>query len=132
MLHVVTWAGKMLGRHVHAPGGIGGECVDLANLWLLDNGIPLVRRNAVDWAFGGIGGMTWVPNGPVNVPPTGALVVWDHYPALGIGPNGHIAVVLASDPMSLLTLDQNWPDGGNVSFVLHSYKGVLGWNILST
>lgn len=116
------------GRLVQAPGGLGGQCVDLINVYLLDVwSKPEIHANAVDWAQRTIQGMTWEPNGPANHPPTGAIVVWRQYAPSGIGINGHIAVCIAADAMDLVTFDQNWPEGSSCQFVLHDYGGVVGW-----
>jgi|SRR5579871_4584289 len=117
-----------LGIYVTAPGGDGGQCVDLANLFLIDvHGAPEIHANAIDWRQHTIGGMKWVANGPTNSPPAGAIVVWGPYAPWGIGPYGHIAVALIADGLSLITFDQNWPDGAPCQLTLHDYGGVLGW-----
>lgn len=129
-MSLLTWARGLQGAHVAAPGGLGGQCVDLANLYLAHLGYPAVRANAADWAGPGrVPGWRWTANGPVNAPPAGALVVWRaNVPAVGIGPFGHIAIALAADGDGLLTLDQGWPPGAPVSAVLHVYGGVAGWH----
>jgi len=116
-----------IGQHVTSPGGLGGQCVDWANLWLMECGGAEQFANAVSWVTLRIPGWVWVPNGPSNAPPAGALVVWGPYPPLGIGQYGHIALALAADSMELVTSDQNWPPGAAVALVLHTYGGVLGW-----
>lgn len=128
-MNVVTWARVRVGQVVTAPGGLGGQCVDLANVYLVARMAALVRRNAADWALPGIlPGWTWEPNGPVNAPPAGGLVVWRRNVTLqGIGQYGHVAIALAADPGQLLTLDQGWPEGAPVSLVWHPYVGVAGW-----
>lgn len=124
---LLDFAASYVGRVVTAPGGLGGQCVDLANLYITEVlGKAPVRANAKDWpAFAS--SMYWVPNGPSNAPSPGALVVWRPKPGVQIDPNGHIALALMADAMHLITLDQNWPDGAPVSLVLHSYRGVAGW-----
>lgn len=128
-MNVVWWAQRQLGRLVTAPGGVGGQCVDLVNLYVMARGAPPLRRNAVDWALpGALLRWSWEPNGPSNFPGAGAVVVWKgNVTAVGTGPYGHIAVVLAADAMTLLSLDQGWPPGAPVGLVWHSYRGVSGW-----
>lgn len=127
-MSVLSFAATYLGRRVAAPGGLSGQCVDLANLYLVEVlRVPEVRANAVDWPQASIPGAAWVSNEALNAPSRGALVVWKPTPSLRIGEFGHIAICLTADVMHLLTLDQNWPDGTVVATVLHSYKGVAGW-----
>jgi hypothetical protein len=130
MLLILDWAAARLGSLVKAPGGVGGECVDLANLWLLANGVPAVRANAADWARA-LAGLGWTRNGPDNFPRQGDIVVWraDVF-AHGIGPFGHIAVCLVATPNKLLTVDQDWPVGAPVALTIHDYVGVAGWHSL--
>lgn len=129
-MRLVGWAHSVMNRHVTAPGGLGGQCVDLANVYLMEWGLPPVRANAADWsALRSIGSPHWhfISNAPQNSPSPGDIVVWRETPLLAIGLNGHIAVAMSADPMSLLTLDQNWPTDAPVSLVYHSYTGVSGW-----
>lgn len=124
----LDFAWKHIGDVVTAPNGLGGQCVDLANLWLLEAyGLPHVYADAVNWRLAHIPGWHWVQNGPTNYPPPGALVVWGPNAPWGIGQAGHIALVLAADANHILTLDQNWPEHAPTSVHLHDYRGVLGW-----
>jgi len=125
----LAFAMRYLGHQVQAPGGIGGECVDLANLYLLALGHPHVYRNAADWAGMALPGFIWQANSPANYPASGDIAVWHSDGPEGIGANGHIAVVLVADSMQLLTLDQNW-SVRVVTLQLHSYAGVAGWHHL--
>jgi CHAP domain-containing protein len=123
----LAFAQRYLGQRVSAPGGLGGQCVDLVNVWLIEGRLQQpIHANAVDWAGVPLARHTWVPNGKVNFPTGTAIVVWGPAPEVGIGIYGHIALCLAADAMHLLTLDQNW-GGEVVSMELHSYRGVLGW-----
>lgn len=125
-MQLLEFVSRYLGATVTAPGGVGGQCVDLCNLWLDALGIPMVRRNAKDWA-GGVPGMAWVANGAINSPPLGAVVVWVPKRNVMIDPNGHVSIALIGDSMRFVSVDQNWPDGAPVSFTLHAYTGVAGW-----
>jgi hypothetical protein len=129
LLTPLAFANRHLGQRVTAPGGIGGQCVDLINVWLIDSrGLPAVRLNAVDWAGKKLPGLAWVANKPANVPPRGAIVVWGESADVGTGVDGHIAINLTADAMTLCTCDQNW-GGEIVTLQLHSYHGVLGWHV---
>lgn len=128
MIGVLEFAAAHLGRRVAAPGGIGGQCVDLANLWLISTGGSAVRANAADWPRHAIPGWRWVGNAPANSPPAGAIVVWKaNVPVLSVGPYAHIAVAIAADAWTLVTLDQDWPRDAPVALVVHDYTGVAGW-----
>lgn len=123
----LAFAQRYLGAQIDSAGGIGGECVDLANQWLTDAyGMGHVFRNAVDWGNRNVPGFRWVANGPTNLPAMGDLVVWGATPELGIGVNGHIALSLGCDVMHIVSLDQNW-SGHVATLELHRYIGVLGW-----
>jgi CHAP domain len=125
---VLEFVHRRLGTFITAPGGVGGECVDLANQFLMDMyGEAHIYQNAVDWAGLRLNLSRWVPNGPVNAPRAGDLAVWGQNVQAGTGVNGHIALVLAANSMWLLTLDQNWPTGAPCELHLHPYDGVLGW-----
>ena len=128
-MNVVHWAATMAGKLVAAPGGLGGQCVDLANLYMLARGFKEVHANAIDWAKAGTlpPPWHWVANAPLNHPHLGDLAVWGEESAVGTGQYGHIAVVLAGDALELLSLDQDWPIGSPASLVLHDYRGVRGW-----
>lgn len=117
-----------LGRRLTAPGGLGGQCVDAVNLYLHDvYGLAPIRANAVDFEHVHIAGWQWVPNGPVNSPTIGAIVVWGPSGAVGVGPDGHVAVALVADSWVLVTVDQNWPEATPLRVVVHTYTGVKGW-----
>jgi len=128
-VNVVQWLSIYPGRRVTASGGIGGQCVDWANVYVMARGARPVRRDAAQWAWpGALAGWSWVENGPDNHPALGDVVVWrPNVPQLSIGPYGHVAVVVAADRMILLTMDQDWPVGSPVALTWHNYAGVAGW-----
>ena len=108
----LDFAWRHIGDVVTAPGGLGGECVDLANLWLMEGyGLGHVWANAVQWQYAKIRHFTWEPNTPMNMPIPGSLVVWQQQADWHIGPNGHIAMALSASRLYLVTFDQNWPEG---------------------
>jgi hypothetical protein len=127
---VLSFTSRHLGSFVTAPGGVGHQCVDLANLYLLEEyRAPHQYLNAKDWVHASIPGWAWVANTPLNVPPAGALVVWGPYAPLSIGQYGHIALVLVADVNRLVSTDQDWPFGAPCTLQLHTYGGVLGWQL---
>lgn len=116
------------------------QCVDLAKYYL-DRCFGIKPGAWGDaWAyFGGEGcrqlqarGWTKVPNNhnDVNqVPPRGALIVWDATLA-GSGGGGHVAVVWQANPgaATFISFDENW--GGNTAhLVTHNWSKVLGWMV---
>jgi hypothetical protein len=123
----LAFAHKYLGQTITARGGLGGECVDLADQWIAEAyGLAHVYKNAIDWASPSIPGLAWTGNQPLNAPRWGALVVFGPSTTIGTGADGHIALVLAADTMTILTADQNW-GGRLVTLNLHPYTAVLGW-----
>lgn len=121
-----AWA--HIGDELTAPQGDGGQCVDLANLWLLEAfGLPHVFRDAVDWRNVVIRRYKWVANLPLNAPTPASLVVWGPNQDWGIGQAGHIALCLSADRNHFVALEQNWPEGSPARLHLHDYRGVLGW-----
>lgn len=124
----VLWAFTCMDRRVQSPGGIGGQCVDLVNMYLLDClQLSEQRLDATDWRNVTLPRLSWVNNAPRNYPDLGDIVVWSPSSKAKIGPQGHIAICMAADVNRLLTLDQNWPEGSAVSLVWHSYVAVAGW-----
>ena len=124
-MNLASFVAAHNGQYVTAPGGLGKECVDLANTWLVANNAPEVHANAVAWQNATIPNWKWVANGPINFPPPGALVVWRQYAGL-TGEYGHIAVIVAADSNNLVSYDQNW-NSQPCQLVVHSYDGVSGW-----
>lgn len=117
-----------LGHRLTAAGGLGGQCVDGVNVYLHDVfATGPIYANAVDWVHAALPGWAWVPNGPTNFPPYGAIVVWGPAPQVGVSVFGHVAVALRADAQVLLSVDQHWPEGAPLSVVAHTYPGVRGW-----
>lgn len=131
IMDTLGFVNKHLQAFATAPGGVGKQCVDLVNLYLIERwGRPPVRLNAVDWRSASIDGYQWTANSPDNSPSIGDLVVWGPYAPLGVGPYGHIALCLLADSSHIVSFDQDWPFGAPCSLQLHGYGGVLGWQRL--
>lgn len=130
MLTILDFARLHLGKRVKSRSGLGGQCVDLIELWADAHSKGPIAGNAVD-LYANANRAEWaaIPNGPSNYPPAGAVVVWGPYGPSGIGPYGHTALALAADAHSLLVLSQNWPVGAPVALTLMGYGGCLGWLI---
>lgn len=125
---ILEFLAARLGQRVASPGGLGGECVDLVELWALAGGATAIPGNAADLLRNADRGQ-WevVANTAANFPLQGDVVVWGQALSAGIGRYGHTAICLQADGFWLLTADQNWPTGAGVRVQLHSYAGVLGW-----
>ena len=128
-MRILAFVQAYLGQYATAPGGLGKQCVDLANLYLQQvRKQPEVHANAVTWSTVQIAGMQWVTNTPYNQPAAGSLVVWGPFPAHSISQYGHIALALYGDNLGFLSFDQDWPIGSVCALTLHDYGGVLGWH----
>jgi hypothetical protein len=131
MISLAEFVAKWDGKRITAPGGLGGECVDLANEAGLElYGFPHEWKNAIDWYnnfdaahFDRVANN---PNDANQLPPAGSFVVWG--PGPQTGPNGqHIDLVISTGTQTFVGFDQNWPIGANAHHVVHSYAGILGW-----
>jgi CHAP domain len=117
-----------LGRSVTVPRGEGGQCVDLCELWIIATGATRTWANAVDLlAAAPAGEWAIVGNRPDNAPSAGDVVVWGAYAPLGIGDNGHCAIVIDADVRWMIVAHQNYPKGAPVGLALMGYGGVKGW-----
>ena len=123
---IATYNGKVLNDY-------DGECVSLIAHYSLDNGKPIVYANAKDWwnhpAL--TGAFDFIINNPSDykqVPPRGAIVIWNGALAGSKG-FGHIAIFDAVvSPGVFRSLDNNW-GGRYVHFVTHNWNNVIGWMI---
>lgn len=120
------------GKYVEWDQNPGKQCTDLVEMYhhqVVDPSAGPLGGNAIDfWTGDHSGHYKKVSNTPSNYPSPGDIIVWHEFPALGISQYGHTAVVLDADADTLLTYDQNWPDGSPPGVVLHQdYSGVAGW-----
>ena len=125
MLTLAEFIAAYNGHRVTAPGGDGGQCVDLTELWRLSLGMTRIFRNASGFIGFPIAGMEWIPNTPTNMPLPGDVVVWAANPSM---PYGHIDI--AVDEITVMTfrgLDQNWPLNSPVHLQQHGYWDIAGW-----
>lgn len=113
-----------------APGGEGGQCVDLCENWIMALGGSRTWANAVD-LLRVAPASEWdiVQNSPTNYPPEGAVVVWGPYAPLDIGPMGHCAIALRADGSRLEVFEQNFPEGAPCGVGRRRYGGVVGWMV---
>jgi hypothetical protein len=126
MMPLAAFVATYQGKRVQAPGGLGGQCVDLSELWRLNLGMPRVFRNAADFVALAIAGMVWIPNTPTNAPQPGDVVVWNRNASM---PEGHIDVAVSGiTSMTFTGFDQNWPLGSVAHLQAHGYWDVAGWH----
>jgi hypothetical protein len=65
-----------------------------------------------------------IDNTPTGVPLKGDIIFW----GTGIGPYGHVAIMIQGDANSFRSFDQNFPTGSVCHAQNHpNYTGVLGW-----
>lgn len=128
-VNVLDYAWLKQGRYVDFDNVPPASCVDLVND--LCNTVysgPRWRGNAVDLIGQKQPAWKWIVNTPTNQPRLGDVVVWyASMPTLDIGPFGHTAVCLIANLREFVSLDQDWPLGGNIRMIAHSYLGVAGW-----
>lgn len=129
MISFAEFVSTRIYDYVTVDAGVGRQCVDLVEDYIAAvHGLAHIPGNAIDlYANADHGHWIKVGNLPANFPAPGDVVTWRQTPALGIGPDGHCAVVLLADVNYLVTLDQDWPPGARVEVVVHSYVGVFGW-----
>lgn len=123
----MTTPESYIGRYIDFDKAYGDQCVDLANQYCADNGLPTFTGGAAADMFGeNPDAFNWITNTPDAIPPAGSIVIWNR----GIGPYGHIAIVRAgSDAQTLRTVDQNWNGHPYAEAVNHNYNAVIGWGI---
>jgi len=130
-VNLAEFVAKYAGKFVTAPGGIGGECVDLANQYGQEVfGFPHEWKNAIDWYGTDPAHYSWTRNEPGNAsqyPQPGDVVVWGPDAKIGTGPLGHIDIFLSGDGFQFHGFDQNWPIGAPAHVQWHNYEGVIGW-----
>lgn len=119
---------KWQGRYCDYDSYYGPQCVDLANQYLGEVlSLPPLSGNAVDLWETAPASYTRVPNGPTNMPPPGAVIIWHQDAAAGTTQYGHVAVADEAITMAFISFDQNWPTGAPCHSQAHTYDGVTGW-----
>lgn len=127
-IKLLEWGHGIQGRRVRAPGGDGGQCVDVVNLWCIQVGAAHIYANAVDM-LRAASPADWsvVMNTPTNAPTPGDVIVWHANASQGVGIYGHCAVALVASTHALVVLEQDWPYGAPSRWGSHPYDGVVGW-----
>lgn len=107
------------------------QCMDLAYLWALYNGVPKVaiQHGTAKEVFKTPNVVTRhyfeiIKNTPTFVPREGDLGIFD---GTSNNPSGHIVVhTKKADTNKFESLDQNWGGKKFVTLVTHNYKNYLG------
>ncbi len=117
---------QYLGQGVDFDGYYGDQCVDEVQFYNRDViGAPSLTGNAADiWNTYPQDFYDRIDNAPDNFPQFGDIVIWSGN--LNGGP-GHIAIAIAGNVNTFLSLDQNWVKGDPCKGVNHDYGNVLGF-----
>jgi hypothetical protein len=128
-----TFISTYEGKTVDTDGYYGGQCMDLMHRFIYDvigNSNPQVLAASVAkdvyLRFPDITGasmFTKIPNTPTAVPQRGDIIFW----GTGIGPAGHVAIVISADVNTFISFDQNWLNVQKCQKITHNYNAVLGW-----
>jgi hypothetical protein len=118
-----------IGKKVEVVGDPQNQCVDLVNAYLKDCfDINVIRGNANDFPVNAPQSkFQYIKNTLWNIPPEGAICVWNGNVGNG---NGHLAIIIKANLLTFTSLDQNWPKGSPVAEVKHNYKDVEGFLIV--
>lgn len=110
-----------------------GQCVQQICFYVTDNGLPMAWADAKDWwnhpaLTGRFDFITNNPNDANQVPPRGAVLIWNGAMP-GSGGAGHIAIMdHTNGPNSFISFDSNW-GGKTCHFVQHNYSYLIGWMV---
>lgn len=120
------------GKTIDTDGAYDGQCMDLMHKYLQDVfGYPLSHLAAgaamnVYLNFASMAGkdkFAQIANTPTAIPQKGDIVFW----GAGVGPYGHVAVVVDADVNGFTSFDQNWNNVQKCELIKHNYNYVLGW-----
>lgn len=117
---------KYLGQKVEFDGIYEYQCVDLVKQFCKDVlNTPPIIGNAIDYNKNPLPQyFEYFINHLWYVPPRGAIAVWNEKVGAGFG---HVSIVLTSNIMKFVSLDQNWPKDAPVTEVEHNYTNVSGF-----
>jgi len=119
---------KYAGKYIDYDGYYGYQCVDLYRQFVKEvygcQQSPPVSGAAKVWDTYNKDFFTRIPNGPVNYPNRGDIVIWNTKAGGGYG---HIAIAMDAGSYTFNSFDQNWPTGSRCHKQPHNYTNVLGW-----
>lgn len=115
-------------KYIDYDGYYGYQCMDLYRQFVKEvygcQQSPPVRGAANVWTTYNSTFFDRIPNGPVNYPQKGDIIIWDTRAGGGFG---HIAIAMDARSYDFNSFDQNWPVGSRCHKQPHNYKYVLGW-----
>jgi hypothetical protein len=121
------WLEAVNGEYIEVAGSANAknQCVDLANDYIKRVlNLPIIEwTNAIDFPKKAGNKYDWVLNTPTNIPPEGALMIFN------IGAVGHISVFIEGNLSLFRSMDQNYPLYTPCHVVQHNYSKVVGWLI---
>lgn len=135
----VNWCNIQVGKSLDFDGQFGAQCTDFFNYayQYLTGDNPYHDGYGVPGAKDIWGVPTSLfskvannPNDPNQLPPQGAILIYDGGLA-GSGGNGHVAVVDSADAKQVTVWDQNW-GGQYVHHQSHMWTGhEIGWLVFN-
>lgn len=135
----VNWCNSQVGKGLDFDGLYGAQCVDFFNFYyqFITGRSPFQDASGVAGAKD-LWSVNWPnftkvannPNDPNQLPPQGAILIYDG--ALpGSGGYGHVAVVDYATTSQVMVWDQNW-GGQYVHHQFHGWTGhEIGWLIFN-
>jgi hypothetical protein len=135
----VSWCNSQVGKALDFDGAYGAQCFDLFNFYYQ----AVTGRNPYSDGYGVAGAkdiydvptslFTKVannPNDPSQIPPQGAVLIYDGG-LPGSGGFGHVAIVDQADAQGVMVWDQNW-GGQFVHHQRHMWTGhERGWLVFN-
>lgn len=123
------FARQTLGRHLLQNGALGAnpsgaQCVNVPNTWWATRAVSNLFGDARDWYGQSTTSLQWHVMSSRLRPRVGDVAVW--VPGGEVSDFGHVSVVMWDYGAKVLSLDQDWPTGAPVSYVLHDREVLAG------
>lgn len=119
---------KYNNKYIDYDGYYGYQCMDLYRQFVKEvygcQQSPPVSGAAKVWDTYNKDFFNRIPNGPVNYPLKGDIIIWNNRAGGGYG---HIAIGMDATSYTFNSFDQNWPTGSRCHKQPHNYTNVLGW-----
>ena len=120
----LNWVYAQEGKYLDYDGYYGAQCVDLIKYYYEIFGMAdYAMGNGCDYISNTLPpGWTRIQNYAEFVPEPGDVGVWTD----ASWKNGHVAIILSADVHNFVSMDQNWPQGTQVTQVSHGYNYFWG------